>query len=201
MKEKKGGSQNLITANNEFKNFIKDRGLIDMGFYGPAFTWSNGAVANTYIFERLDRAVCTPDWFFRFQDNGVLHLPRISSDHAPILVNTDRTRKKKRRHTNKFEYFWTEHPAFQDIVHEAWHSNTKETTRKIIEVGEELYKWSRKPFGNIFRKGGELKAKLLKIQMEAHSRDTREEEKKLCMEIENLNVLQRRYYEQRRKAK
>ncbi|XP_026416827.1 uncharacterized protein LOC113312281 [Papaver somniferum] len=138
--EKKGGNQTMTYANNEFRNFIKYKGLIDMGFVGPAFTWSNGAVANEPIFERLDRTVCTSDC-------------------------------------------------------------SNETTRKIVEVGEELNKWSRKTFGNIFRAGEELKEKLLKTQMEAHIRDTRQEEKELCMEIEKLNIMQRKYYEQRSKAK
>lgn len=124
----------MNNANYEFRNFIKHRGLIDMGFVGPAFTWSNGAVVNEPIFERLDRSMCTPDWFFMFQENGVLHLPRISSDHAPILVNTYRTDKRKRKHANKFEYYWIEHP---------WLANPNETTRKILEVGEELNKWSK----------------------------------------------------------
>ncbi|XP_026459087.1 uncharacterized protein LOC113359711 [Papaver somniferum] len=88
--EKHGGSQKLSNANIEFRNFIQDRGLIDLGYTGPAFTWSNGAIVEKPIFERLDRAVCTADWFFMFPDNGVLHLPRISSDHAPILHDTIR---------------------------------------------------------------------------------------------------------------
>lgn len=88
-----------------------------MGFVGPGFTWSNGVVTNDPIFERLDRGICTPDWFFMFQENGVLHLPRISSDHAPVLVNTYKTNKRKRKHNNKFEYYWIEHPAFKDVVY------------------------------------------------------------------------------------
>lgn len=57
--------------------------------------------------------------------------------------------------------------------------NQNITTRKIMEVGEELNKWRRKTFGNIFGAGEELKEKILKIQMEAHIRDTRKEEKEL----------------------
>ncbi|XP_026405518.1 uncharacterized protein LOC113300527 [Papaver somniferum] len=139
-----------------------------MGFVGPAFTWSNGAVENEPIFEILDRAMCTQDWFFMFQEKIVLNLPRISSDHAPILVNTHRTGKRKRQHANKFEFYWINHPAFQDVVHDAWLSNPNETTRKIGEVGEELNKWSRKNFGNIFRDDEELKEKLLKRRYYEH---------------------------------
>ncbi|XP_026416986.1 uncharacterized protein LOC113312448 [Papaver somniferum] len=144
------------------KKFIQDRALIDLGYTGPAFNWSNGAIVEKPIFERLDRAVCNTDLFFIFPDNGLLHIPKISSDHYPIL---------------------------HDIV------------RKIMDVGKKLNEWCRKIFGNIFRTVEDRKEKLLKVQMEAHLRDTRMEEKVLYEEIEQLNVMQQRYYEHRSKVK
>lgn len=91
--EKHGGNPKFNSANNGFKDFIQDRSLIALGYIGPAFTWSNCATTAAPIYERLDRALCTPDWLMMFKNNGVLHLPRISSDHAPILLNTRRTNR------------------------------------------------------------------------------------------------------------
>ncbi|XP_026411077.1 uncharacterized protein LOC113306345 [Papaver somniferum] len=190
MRENKGGNQTRNAANGDFKNFIQDMGLIDMGFTGPTFTWSNGAVVEKPIFERLDKAMCTPDWFFMFQNNVVLHLPRISSDHAPILVNTHRTTKLRRKHSNKFEYFWVDHPAFKDVVKNSWNSTHHNIMGKLSSVGEDLNKWIKEAFGNIFRAVEDTKEKLLKVQMEAHGRDTRAEETELCKEIDKLNLLQ-----------
>ncbi|XP_026399785.1 uncharacterized protein LOC113295673 [Papaver somniferum] len=200
IKEKKGGRHSMSNVNSEFRNFLQDRALIDMGYTGPAFTWSNGATVEKPIFERLDRTVCNTDWFFMFPDNGVLHLPRIRSDHAPILVNIHKTKKRRRKHANKFEYHWTEHPGYKDVVHNAWTGRQQDTVNKILEVGRKLNEWSRKTFGNIFRATEECKEKLLKVQMEVHVRDTRIEEKLICEEIEKLNVMQQKYYEQRSKV-
>ncbi|XP_026459231.1 uncharacterized protein LOC113359877 [Papaver somniferum] len=199
--EKNEGSQKLSNTNTEFIKFIQERGLIDMGFIGSAFTWSNGVVVDKPIFERLDRDMCTADWFFKVPDNGVLHLPRISSDHAPILLNTSRTNKMRRRHTTKFEAYWIEHPGFQDVVHKSWVESQQNTIRKLRVVGKELNEWSKKNFGNIFRTVEECKTKLFQVQMEAHLRDTRLEEKELKEKIEHYNIMQQRYYEQRSKFK
>ncbi|XP_026429991.1 uncharacterized protein LOC113326483 [Papaver somniferum] len=113
--EKHGGSQKFNSANNGFKDFIQDRSLVDLGYIGPAFTWSNGATLSEPIYEKLDRAMCTTNWILMFKDTEVLHLPRISSDH-----NTHRENQRKRKLSNKIEYFWMEHPEFKDVVIDAW---------------------------------------------------------------------------------
>lgn len=135
-----------------------------------------------------------------FQNNSVLHLPRLSSDHAPILTNTDRTNKGKRKFSSKFEYFWVEHPEFNEVVHNSWSSNSLSIVEKLDNMGSDLNKWSKKEFGNIFRAVEELKQELLRVQMESHIRDTRHEEKDLCQKIDYLNLLQQRYFEQRSKV-
>ncbi|XP_026378835.1 uncharacterized protein LOC113273308 [Papaver somniferum] len=132
--EKQGGRQGMSNVNTEFRNFIQDRALIDMGYTGPAFTWTNGVTMEKPIFEKLDRAVCNIDWFLMFLDNRVFHLPRISSDHAQILVNTHKTNKRRRKHANKFEYYWTEHPCFKDVVHNTWIGSQQDSVNKILDV-------------------------------------------------------------------
>ncbi|XP_026451638.1 uncharacterized protein LOC113351954 [Papaver somniferum] len=44
--DKHGGWQSLNPVNQGFKDFIQDKSLIDMGYIGPAFTWSNCATMN-----------------------------------------------------------------------------------------------------------------------------------------------------------
>lgn len=62
MSEKHSGNQKWSSVNQGFKDFIQDISLIDMGYIGPAFTWSNCAMMNEPIYERLDRALCTTSW-------------------------------------------------------------------------------------------------------------------------------------------
>lgn len=119
------------------KNFIQDISLIDLGYVGPAFTWYNGVGNNDPIFARLDHALCNSDWLLKFKDNGVLHLPRISNGHSPILINTHRKNKRKRKHSNKFEFFWVDHPEFRDVVINAWADEHTDMVSKLKD-GERI---------------------------------------------------------------
>lgn len=94
--ENYGGSQTTDINCQEFRNFTRERDVVDLGYAGPAYTWSNNAIQAAPIFERLDRAISNTSWRILFPDTAVLHLPRIYSDHAPILLNTMRKLPKKK---------------------------------------------------------------------------------------------------------
>ncbi|MBA0632964.1 hypothetical protein Godav_001624 [Gossypium davidsonii] len=55
--------------------------LNDLGFCGPSFTSLRGG-----IHERLDRAIGNNVWLTAFPHSLVTHLPRIKSDHRPLLL-------------------------------------------------------------------------------------------------------------------
>ncbi|XP_073022635.1 uncharacterized protein [Primulina eburnea] len=65
----------------EFNTFILDSGLIDAGFEGSSFTWTNKT-----IWKRLDRVLVSVDWGDHFSSIRVEHLARTVSDHCPLLV-------------------------------------------------------------------------------------------------------------------
>jgi len=65
---------------------INCAGLLDLGFNGPIYTWSNRRHEGLLIQERLDRVLANPAWNALFPSAAVFHLPAISSDHAPILL-------------------------------------------------------------------------------------------------------------------
>ncbi|KAL1151813.1 hypothetical protein V6Z11_A09G067300 [Gossypium hirsutum] len=64
-----------------FGDFITFVELHDLGFRGPPFTWHRG-----FLFERLDRALGNEAWLRNFPDCMVTHLPKIKSDHRPLLL-------------------------------------------------------------------------------------------------------------------
>ncbi|XP_073051331.1 uncharacterized protein [Primulina eburnea] len=65
----------------EFKTFILDSGLIDAGFEGSSFTWTNKT-----IWKRLDRVLVSVDWGDHFSSIRVELLARPVSNHCPLLV-------------------------------------------------------------------------------------------------------------------
>ena len=68
-----------------FKRWIDDNNLCDLGYSGAKFTWCRGTVA-----KRLDRVLCNAQWFDYFVNAYVKVLPKIKSDHSPLLIHFDR---------------------------------------------------------------------------------------------------------------
>ncbi|KAG8472191.1 hypothetical protein CXB51_036355 [Gossypium anomalum] len=64
-----------------FGDFTDNALLHDLGFQGPPFTWHRG-----FLSERLDKAVGNDSWVEAFPNCLITHLPRIKSDHRPLLM-------------------------------------------------------------------------------------------------------------------
>lgn len=47
----------------------------------------NIAISGHSIWERLDRGLATNSWFLKYPGTLVYHLPCLSSDHCPLLIN------------------------------------------------------------------------------------------------------------------
>lgn len=63
--DKKGGSLTRRFAG--FKKWVDRSAMIDMGFQGPAYTWTNNTVK-----QRIDRCFCDSDWRLMFAEAKVL---------------------------------------------------------------------------------------------------------------------------------
>ncbi|PKU62829.1 hypothetical protein MA16_Dca027340 [Dendrobium catenatum] len=86
--EKKGGKAFHFTpAANDMASFMMSNDLIDLGFNGPAFTWTNKKDIRSQIFSRLDRFLISSSILDSFQGLKVKHLTRLASDHCPILCS------------------------------------------------------------------------------------------------------------------
>lgn len=86
--EKRGGRHFAMASHGGLQQVVDTNGLIDLGFIGHPFTWSNKRVGAANIQERLDRALVNDRWKVLFLDATVLHLPAVQSDHCPILLRT-----------------------------------------------------------------------------------------------------------------
>lgn len=84
--DKQGGRPFRTSQCRDLSNFVDAAGLIDLGYNGCPFTWTNARDGAALIKERLDRALVNSPWLQVFPYTKVHHLPRTYSDHAPILV-------------------------------------------------------------------------------------------------------------------
>lgn len=59
--ERAGGSSGLHRDSDLFAEFINNCEVTDMGFVGPAFTWTRGLEASNAVYKRLDRVLINID--------------------------------------------------------------------------------------------------------------------------------------------
>jgi len=69
-----------------FHHWIENNGFIDLGLFGPEFTWSRGTNPETRKYARLDRALCNRQWSTYFPEASVQHLLQNQSDHCPLPI-------------------------------------------------------------------------------------------------------------------
>lgn len=70
-----------------FNSYVKQCGLFDLGYSGPAYTWTNKRFSSNPVFERLDRCLANAEWCGIYPNTNVFNLPIMLSDHAPILIH------------------------------------------------------------------------------------------------------------------
>lgn len=61
---------------NSFSRMVRTCGLVDFGFTGPNYTWSNMQKCIEYVQERLDRVLGDALCVEKLMSYRVVHLPR-----------------------------------------------------------------------------------------------------------------------------
>ena len=84
--EKLGPTRADVNRINEFCAYVKQCGFIDLGYSGPAYTWTNKRFSSIPTYERLDRCLGNAEWCMTYPATTIYHLPMMYSDHAPILA-------------------------------------------------------------------------------------------------------------------
>ena len=155
----------VISVNNSllFKDCLDKCNLVDLGFSGPRFTWTNKRDMSNLIQECLDRFFVNPDWWHIYPEAHVTHLTRCHSDHYPILLETTPSRTLQRPRPFVFQSFWLSDSSFSRIVSSAWHT-AYSLEGAFKNFADKATKWNKDPFGNIFVKNRRIMARLNGIQ-------------------------------------
>jgi hypothetical protein len=127
-----------------FNTYVKQCGLFDLGFSGPACTWTNKRFSSTPVFERMDRCLANAEWCGLFPNINVFNLPIMFDDHAPILISTESQFHRPKLHF-KFENWWTMDDDFQVIAKNAWAiTSHKPFHARTTNLTGTLKRWCKK---------------------------------------------------------
>ncbi|KAI0488460.1 hypothetical protein KFK09_028293 [Dendrobium nobile] len=115
-KDKLGGKRFKYTQGvQDFNNFISSCDLHELKFIGPRYTWCNNKTEAARIMERLDKCFLNSADLLSIINPVLKHLPRIASDHCPILVNLFNLAIHRKRFI-KYEEVWSSYAASTDEV-------------------------------------------------------------------------------------
>jgi hypothetical protein len=100
-------------------DFVNSNALVDLGFVGNRFTWSNHRSGSANIRERLDRGFANQNWVHIFPNSLIKHFPAIQSDHCPILLSTSGSYQNIPK-LFRFEVIWIRDHSSLKVVANAW---------------------------------------------------------------------------------
>ncbi|KAI9117550.1 hypothetical protein K1719_011716 [Acacia pycnantha] len=147
--EQKGGGRVNISRCRKFNEWIQHCNLIDMDMSGPFFTWKWPKWEGLdRVYKRLDRCLCNVNCLEAFEDVEIRSLPRVSSDHHPILVKlrVDSIRGGVRNF--RYEVAWQMHDNFVEFMQNNWRAG--EDFHVSLEfLQQDLRRWNKEVFGKI----------------------------------------------------
>ncbi|KAK5802899.1 hypothetical protein PVK06_030528 [Gossypium arboreum] len=167
----------------QFGNFVEEAELHDLGFRGSPFTWHRGALS-----ERLDRVLGNGAWICKFPNSLVTHLPKIKSDHRPLLLNQNLEVFLPRGRLFRFLAGWIEHPAFDDFINDKW-DFTRDMADSLSKLTLNLKEWNKQVYGHITSKKRHLVHKIANVQSKmdvSGSNQFAQEDLSLRQELENV---------------
>ncbi|CAM8877435.1 unnamed protein product [Rhodiola kirilowii] len=143
-----------------FKSVIQDCGLIDLGFRGSNFTFSNRRKGALETKARLDRAFANCAWRNLFPNAEVIHEISGRSDHRPIVIKWEGMKSTEKFNLVRFEPMWLKHKDYGDKVREIWGKFGGRNTplsECLARSASSLKDWGKRCFGSVNKKINSLK--------------------------------------------
>ncbi|XP_023917015.1 uncharacterized protein LOC112028551 [Quercus suber] len=162
--EKYGGNPVCQRRIRAIKECMDDCNMMDLGFTGPRYTWTNKRELGNLIQCRLDRCWVNPGWKEFYPEANVTHLARVNSDHCPLLLNLNPSLYSTSDRPFRFQSFWLSHSDFPTVVRDAWAEREGNLSEAINNFKDKAQRWNREVFGNIFIRKKNVLARLLGTQ-------------------------------------
>nr|XP_023903392.1 uncharacterized protein LOC112015243 [Quercus suber] len=147
--DKFGGNHVNLNRALEFKDCLDECNMLDLGFAGPKYTWTNRRPIISLILERIDRCFASLGWRLLYPEAVVTHLPRTFSDHCLVLVELYKLNANNFNKLFCFQMIWLLHPDFYRVVQQAWYEDRALQTA-VLDFVDRVKKWNVEVFGNLF---------------------------------------------------
>ncbi|XP_042019063.1 uncharacterized protein LOC121766897 [Salvia splendens] len=162
--DRAGSETNRQAEMVDFAETIEDCRVLDPGFDGSDFMWAKNG-----LFERLDRVLVNEPWAQNFEVTRVTNLPRVSSDHGPVLVRCRIPSNHSGGRPFRFQNMWVRHEGFADLVREDWIQPTGAEGLlnfqiKLARIKRAFKEWDKKVFGNIHENLRHIEEKIAAAQ-------------------------------------
>ncbi|XP_041009220.1 uncharacterized protein LOC121253280 [Juglans microcarpa x Juglans regia] len=203
--ERSGGSSFNPTM-VDFSTFIFEHDLLDIPLAGGSFTWSSNRELPSW--SRIDRYLVSPEWEAHYLDLIRKRLPRLCSDHFPILLDCGGLRGGSRYF--KFENMWLKSEGFLDKVRQWWSSYhfygkpSYVLACKLKSLKKVLKVWNEHVFGDVGGQKNTLFKELKGLEGVEEERELFEEERarkiQVTMDIERVSLLEEISWRQKSRA-
>ncbi|CAN6722681.1 unnamed protein product [Malus baccata var. baccata] len=161
--EKEGGNFRGAASMRDFRDFVAGNELMDLGYEGYPFTWRNNR-ETLPIQQRLDRGLATHGWHDLFPDTILRHVVLEGSDHAMLLLSTEKFRAWRGRKFS-FDGRWSKSEECRELVVGEWIDRTRGShayrfCEKIKTLRKSLKTWYKETGRNSKKKVELLKAEI-----------------------------------------
>jgi hypothetical protein len=189
-----------------FQQTLEVCDLMDLGYIGPKYTWSNGQEGTALIKERLDRGVSNMGWRNLFPEAELYVEATICSDHAPLMLHLWRPKRRTRRKARfAFEAGWELNEGSREILNETWSREYDGENRwarlnsKLEACIHGLTGWKKSLENNGQQSIQKLQGRLRNLQAREDT-CAQNEEKKVRLKLKNLLDSEELWWRQRAKA-
>jgi hypothetical protein len=187
------GPTTISHSMRDFSDFIFSMGLLDLPMEGGNFTWSNARSRS-----RLDRFLCSSSMIDHFSNIVQRRLPRLLSDHFPILLSCGFMQKRKSPF--RFENMWLKSEGFHARVNQWWNSYLYSGSpsyvlvQKLKSLKTDLRRWNKDSFGNVNSRKNDLQVQIQDFDLLEETRPLSVEEgvmkDHLKVDLENVLLLE-----------
>lgn len=186
-----------------FREALEDCNLMDLGYQGTPFTFTNKRKGQYEMKDRLDRSVANATWRSEFPYAKVSHLTAITSDYCPILTELVVKGGRQVQKDFRFEPMWLRHEDFPRSINKIWNesqSHNGSLFNTLQQLGFSLKEWNQRSFGNVKNIITHLKKDLAHIREAPRSDATTSKEGEIIQEIEEWLLREEIMWKQRARA-